>query len=48
MRVIAHVSDLHFGTEDHAVAIALLLELNGTALPLPSPLRKGFPIEAQQ
>lgn len=36
MKVIAHVSDLHFGTEDPAVAIALLHELDGTRLSLPS------------
>ncbi len=27
MKVIAHVSDLHFGTEDPIVAVALLREL---------------------
>ena len=36
MRVIAHLSDLHFGTEDPAIAIALLHELDGTSLPAPS------------
>lgn len=36
MRVIAHVSDLHFGTEDPAVAIALLHELDGSSGPMPT------------
>ena len=36
MRVIAHLSDLHFGTEDPAVAVALLRELDGTTQPVPA------------
>ena len=36
MRTIAHVSDLHVGTEDPAVAAALLAELDGSAAPAPS------------
>lgn len=36
MRVIAHLSDLHFGTEDPAIAVALLRELDGTSAPAPS------------
>jgi 3',5'-cyclic AMP phosphodiesterase CpdA len=33
---IAHISDLHFGREDPAVAAGLLAELDGTAAPRPS------------
>jgi 3',5'-cyclic AMP phosphodiesterase CpdA len=36
VKVIAHLSDLHFGTEDPAVAVALLREVDGTAFPVPS------------
>lgn len=36
MRTIAHISDLHFGTEDPALAAALLAELDGTTRPKPS------------
>ena len=36
MRTIAHISDLHVGTEDPAIAAALLAELDGTAGPRPS------------
>ncbi|HUS69130.1 MAG TPA: metallophosphoesterase [Kofleriaceae bacterium] len=36
MRTIAHISDLHFGTQDPAVAAALLAELDGTTRPKPS------------
>jgi 3',5'-cyclic AMP phosphodiesterase CpdA len=35
-RTIAHISDLHFGTEDRAIAAALLAELDGTGAPVPS------------
>ncbi len=36
MRTIAHISDLHFGTEEPEVAAALLAELDGTTMPRPS------------
>jgi 3',5'-cyclic AMP phosphodiesterase CpdA len=36
MRTIAHISDLHFGTEDREVAAALLGELDGSTAPRPS------------
>jgi 3',5'-cyclic AMP phosphodiesterase CpdA len=36
VRTIAHISDLHFGTEDPVVAAALLAELDGRAGPAPS------------
>src|SRR5687768_13580306 len=36
MKVIAHLSDLHFGTEDPVVAVALLHELDGTSMPVPT------------
>lgn len=36
MRTIAHISDLHFGTEDDTVSEALVHELDGTSRPLPS------------
>jgi 3',5'-cyclic AMP phosphodiesterase CpdA len=36
MRTIAHVSDLHFGTEDRRVADGLLADLDGTAAAKPS------------
>ncbi len=36
MRTIAHISDLHFGTEDPVVAAALFGELDGTSAPAPS------------
>ncbi len=35
MTVIAHVSDLHFGTEDPAAAASLLADLDGTNGPIP-------------
>jgi 3',5'-cyclic AMP phosphodiesterase CpdA len=35
-RTIAHISDLHFGTEDPAIAAALLAELDGTSAPVPA------------
>ena len=35
-RTIAHISDLHFGTEDPAIAAALLAELDGSSAPRPS------------
>lgn len=36
MRTIAHISDLHFGTEDPGITAALLAELDGTRGPRPS------------
>ena len=36
MRIIAHISDLHFGTEDPAVAAALFDELSGVTAVRPS------------
>jgi len=36
MRTIAHISDLHFGTEDPEIAAALLAELDGSSAPRPS------------
>ncbi len=36
MTTIAHISDLHFGTEDPAIAAALLAELDGTSVPIPT------------
>ena len=36
MTTIAHISDLHFGTEDPAIAAALLADLDGTTSPTPA------------
>jgi 3',5'-cyclic AMP phosphodiesterase CpdA len=36
MSVIAHLSDLHFGSDDPEVAEALLAELDGRSLPVPT------------
>lgn len=36
MRTIAHISDLHFGTEERAVVAGLLAELDGSRGPAPS------------
>jgi 3',5'-cyclic AMP phosphodiesterase CpdA len=36
VKTIAHISDLHFGTEDSAVTEALARELDGSTHPLPS------------
>jgi 3',5'-cyclic AMP phosphodiesterase CpdA len=36
MKVIAHISDPHFGSEDPAIAVALLAELEGRTQPRPS------------
>lgn len=36
MRIVAHVSDLHFGTEVAEVAEALLRDLDGSTAPLPA------------
>jgi 3',5'-cyclic AMP phosphodiesterase CpdA len=36
MSVIVHISDLHFGTEDPAIAAALLADLDGRNAPVPS------------
>ncbi len=36
MTTIAHISDLHFGTEDPAIHAALLAELDGTSVPAPT------------
>src|SRR5687768_7935425 len=35
MTVVAHISDLHFGTEDPEVAAELLADLDGRNLPRP-------------
>ena len=36
MTTLAHISDLHLGTEDPAIAAALLAELDGTTSPAPA------------
>ncbi|CAN5732131.1 metallophosphoesterase [soil metagenome] len=36
MTTIAHISDLHFGTEDPAIHAALLAELDGVTVPAPT------------
>ncbi len=36
MKVIAHLSDLHFGTEDKVIAACLLADLDGRTGPVPS------------